>query len=246
MFQIVNQQGVDLSVTPPLPVSLSVQSATTLTTVSVNGTLLQDDAVPFNNLSGTINWNDGTQPVVFSGSGTVVINSSHELTAGQYIINLTANNYEVPPEVLTVNYAVEIAVIGLPVTVPIVFGPILPKDSGFPNAQQWNFNTSTDTDIIASSIKMLLTTNIGERVMLPNYGTNLRAILFEFQSPGIVAMCQQEIIRATTQWEPRALLTLLTVEQTGENEITVTALFTSKLNQQQFSVQVPFTLPVSL
>jgi len=245
MLQIINQEGVDLSDMPPLPVSLTVPSPTSLALVSLDGTIMQHDAVPFNNLSGTINWNDGTQPVIFSGSGTVVIDSERSLSAGQYIINLTANNYEVPPETLTVNYAVKITVLALPVTVPIVYGPILPKDSGFPNAAQWDFNTGSDIDIIASSIKMLLTTNKGERLMLPDYGTSLRTILFEFQSPGIVAMCQQEIITAVNQWEPRALLNLLTVEQTGATEVTVTALFTSKLSQQQFSVQVPFTVPIA-
>jgi phage baseplate assembly protein W len=77
--------------------------------------------------------------------------------------------------------------------------------------------------------------------MQPEYGTNLKLILFELETTGIESMVQQEIIDATTRWEPRVTLQFLTVEKTGDRSITVNATFISKLNQQDFMIPMVFT-----
>jgi len=86
----------------------------------------------------------------------------------------------------------------------------------------------------------LLTTTKGERVMQPEYGTNLRLILFELQTTGIEGLVQQEIVDALTRWEPRVGLQFLVVEKTGEREVTVNATFVSKLNQRDFMIPMVF------
>ena len=248
MLQLLNAQGDDLVALPPPTARITVPSLTTAANVRIDCLLVQADAVPYNRLTGTLDWNDGSRPIVYTGTtyngtGTIALDVRRSLHAGTYIVHFEASNYEVPvSESLSANFPVQVVVASGAVSVPIVYGPILPKDQGYPNSEQWNFNRGSDLEIIVSSLKMLLMTNKGERIMLPEYGTNLRLLLFEFQSPGIVSMCQQEIIDATTKWEPRAALNFLTVDKTGDREVTVNALFTSKLNQQQFPLSLPFTV----
>ena len=244
MLRLLSTLGADLTATTPAPVTATVSSLTQAANVRVDCVVVQQDAVPYNNLSGTLNWNDGSPPAVYTGAGTLVVDSTRALAVGSYVVNLSASNCEVPvAQQLSVNFPVSVAVVTRMVpTVPLIYGPILPKDSGYPNSQQWSFDTGTDLEVIVSSLKGLLTTHKGERVMLPEYGTNLRGILFEFQSPGIVVMCQQEIVDALTKWEPRVTLDALTVTETAPREVTVSAVFTSRLNQQQFPLAVTFNV----
>ncbi len=66
-------------------------------------------------------------------------------------------------------------------------------------------------DQIKSDMLTLLLTNPGERVMLPNFGTPLRRILFE-QNDGVAASrVRQMIINSLKQWEPRIAITQVEV-----------------------------------
>jgi phage baseplate assembly protein W len=69
----------------------------------------------------------------------------------------------------------------------------------------------------------------------------LKLILFEPETTGIESMVQQEIIDAITKWEPRVILQFLSVDKTGDREVTVNATFVSKLNQRDFMVPMVFT-----
>ena len=196
-------------------------------------------------VTGTVAWGDGSRPVVYNGTtaGTLTIDTFRSLQPGDYVVTVEAHDYTTPVwNTVNVNFSFEVRSQNpTPIKTPIIFGPILPKDSGYPNPDQWNFNRGEDIEILASSVKMLLTTTKGERVMQPDYGTNLSMILFEFQGNGIESMVQQEIVEATTQWEPRVTLQFLDVQRSGEREVTVNATFMSKLNQQNFHVPMVFS-----
>lgn len=56
---------------------------------------------------------------------------------------------------------------------------------------------------VKSDLLILLLTNPGERVMLPNFGTDLRSLFFEPNDAIIAATARQLIINSIKLWEPR-------------------------------------------
>ena len=242
--KITDFDGVDLTENPPAVVPVAAVPvlggpATVQCLAICYGTL------PYCYVTGTLSWDDGSLPIVYNGStsGTLTIDTYRNLQPGDYVVTVEAHDYNTPVwNTVNVNFAFEVRSLDrTPVKTPIIFGPILPKDAGFPNPDQWDWNRGEDIEILASSVKMLLTTSKGERMMQPDYGTNLSLILFEFQGNGIESMVQQEIVDAITRWEPRVNLQFLTVQRTGEREVTVDATFVSKLNQQDFTVPMTFS-----
>ena len=79
---------------------------------------------------------------------------------------------------------------------PIVSGP-----KGF-------FGIQKGIAQIKSDLLILLLTYPGERVMLPDFGTPLKDLIFEPGDSGLVSRARQMIINSITQWEPR-----ITVDQ---------------------------------
>ncbi len=66
-------------------------------------------------------------------------------------------------------------------------------------------------DQIKSDMLTLLLTNPGERVMLPNFGTPLRQILFDQNDGATARKARQMIINSLRQWEPRVAITQVEV-----------------------------------
>lgn len=195
-------------------------------------------------VGATLDWNDGTPPVTFTPGKPVTVNVTRNLSIGTYFITLTAFNYLQPtPQRSSVYFSVEVQPQHL-LAVPqdYLFGPILPLDDGFPNAQQWNFNTGTNLDVLKSSVKMLLITTKGERIMQPSYGTTLRRIIFEPNENSMSSVIQQEITDALSRFEPRVRLESFNVKKAdkGGRTVIVNALFMSKISQSTFSMSLPF------
>jgi len=242
MLHIYSPAGLDLTAFPPAEQNLRVTVAGEKAELAVDCWIGEDEAYTFNRLNGTVYFDDGQVPVVYVSTGTIHVQASRFVGPGLYSVRVEASDYNLPtPNQAAATFPFLVVATSGNTATPIVYGPILPKDEGYPNAEQWSFNSSTDLDILASSVKMLLTTNKGERVMLPDYGTNLRAILFEFEATGIENMVQHEIATALTAWEPRVALQFLSVTKTGDREYTVVANFVSKLNQEPFSLNLTFT-----
>ena len=68
--------------------------------------------------------------------------------------------------------------------------------------------TQEGLDQIKSDMLVLLMTNPGERVMLPDYGTPLRELFFEQNDQVVVEKAREMIISSIKKWEPR-----ITVDQ---------------------------------
>lgn len=66
-------------------------------------------------------------------------------------------------------------------------------------------------DQIKADLLQLLLTNPGERVMLPNYGTPLRALVFEPNDAGLAIRAKQMISESILTWEPRIVITNIEV-----------------------------------
>jgi hypothetical protein len=220
---------------------------------SVNGSYVQiaavvhedDIALPQRNVSATLDWNDGSAAESFpkTAGGSLTVDSTRLLRPGSYVIRLRAQNYRTPTEnVASVNFFVAVTS-PVPVQRPqnYLFGPILPRDTGFPNASQWEFHTNYDLYVIESSVKMLLLTSKGDRVMEPDYGTNIRSLIFESNVDGLESLIQEEIIEAFSRWEPRVKLSSLAIESDPNNRsVSVNLILVSRLSKQQFETSVSF------
>lgn len=243
MLTIKDSSGVDLLTNPPEEQRDSVTGGAHAAISILVNAIEDDSALASQKIDATLDWNDGSQPTVFTGNGTVAVAATKGLGAGSYIVTFTAQNYRAPsPDIVSVNIPVVITrnEQGAPPR-RLVYGPILPRDGGAPNTNTWNFDTKDDLFIIESSVKMLLITAKGERIVEPEYGTRLRRIVFEPNISGIESMVSEEITNALTTWEPRVQMAALAVNRNSDRSVTVTATFLSKLSQQAFDVNLEFT-----
>lgn len=66
--------------------------------------------------------------------------------------------------------------------------------------------TQTGLDQVKADLLILLMTNPGERVMLPEYGTGLNSLLFQQNDEEIVEKAREMIANAISIWEPRIVI----------------------------------------
>ncbi len=68
---------------------------------------------------------------------------------------------------------------------------------------------------VRQAIRIILGTNHGERVMLPDFGANLKAMLFEPINTTTLSLVQHHVERALIEWEPR--IDVLAVRVSADN-----------------------------
>ena len=66
-------------------------------------------------------------------------------------------------------------------------------------------------DQIKADLLQLLLTNPGERVMLPEFGTPLRKLIFEPNDAALEAIAKKMIADSITRWEPRIVVSNISV-----------------------------------
>jgi len=94
------------------------------------------------------------------------------------------------------------------------------------------FTRSEGAETIMSGLKQLVLTSKGERAMRPDFGTNLRAAVFEPYTQELKASLENDIIAAVLKYEPRVDLTSINVswdesgKSSGYNQIYVRIRFT--------------------
>lgn len=66
-------------------------------------------------------------------------------------------------------------------------------------------------DQIKADLLQLLLTNPGERVMLPDFGTPLRRLIFEPNDATLEMVAKKMISDAITKWEPRIVVSNINV-----------------------------------
>lgn len=67
-----------------------------------------------------------------------------------------------------------------------------------------------DEDAVNESLKNLMLTDRGERLMQPNLGSDIKATLFENNTPATLTILKQQVKDTITNFEPR--ITLIDVE----------------------------------
>ena len=95
-------------------------------------------------------------------------------------------------------------------------GKLLGRGINFPpkiNANgRWAWSSGSEN--IQQSIKLILQTELSERVMLPNFGSGLKKMLFQPNTVKTHSLIEEMIINALTHWERRIKVT--SVEVAGD------------------------------
>lgn len=94
-------------------------------------------------------------------------------------------------------------------------------------------------DAVKEAIKNLLLTDKGERLMQPNLGGNIKAMLFENLNPGTLKLIEEQVRSTIELHEPRADLIDVTVTSNiDDNAVKVTIEFYISSNQQPLTLSV--------
>ncbi len=103
---------------------------------------------------------------------------------------------------------------------------------------------SVGADNIRESIRVILLTEMNERLMLPEFGGGLQAFLYEPNTPTTHRLIQERITQALARWEPRISVEDVTVaaDHTDRQRATVALTYrliaTSVLERLGLSVQL--------
>lgn len=90
---------------------------------------------------------------------------------------------------------------------------------------------ATGIELIKNNLRQLLLTNRGERVMLPDFGTNIRQYLMEPLDQALLSQIKREILESVTKYATNVKLTKLlilpsdSVSNSGGNHIYIKAYF---------------------
>ncbi|MBT4994851.1 MAG: hypothetical protein HOM88_00090 [Hellea sp.] len=96
-----------------------------------------------------------------------------------------------------------------------------------------------DDEAVKESIRNLILTDRGERLMQPNLGGNIRAMLFENLTPATVRLMEEQVRSTVELYEPRAELIDVTVSANlDSNEVAITIEFYVTNDEQPVSLSV--------
>ena len=98
--------------------------------------------------------------------------------------------------------------------------------SFFANPMNGDVGKKTGADAVKSAIVAVLKTNHNERMFQPEFGSNIRALLFEQMNPITEQRMKTEVENAIRNHEPRAEVLGITVTgQEEQNRYLVSILF---------------------
>ena len=96
-----------------------------------------------------------------------------------------------------------------------------------------------DEDAVKESIKNLILTDRGERLMQPNLGGNITAMLFENLTPSVMKLIEDNVRDTIALYEPRAELQNVAVSSNiDDNTVKVRITFYIKNVEQPIDLDV--------
>jgi phage baseplate assembly protein W len=101
--------------------------------------------------------------------------------------------------------------------------------------------TSGEVDI-DRSLKILLTTHLGERVMLPEYGCNMEDLLYEPIDTGLQTLLFDRVETAILYFEPRIEVEELEIDasQSQKGMIIIKIVYRVRATNSRFNFVFPF------
>jgi phage baseplate assembly protein W len=89
-----------------------------------------------------------------------------------------------------------------------------------------DITTLKDEDAVKESMRNLVLTDQGERLMQPNLGAGLKQLLFENMTPAVLEMIRERVKSTLELYEPRASIIDLTVSgDLDSNEVYINVVF---------------------
>ena len=110
--------------------------------------------------------------------------------------------------------------------------------SMFANPMNGDIGKKTGASAVKSAILSILKTNFNERLFAPEFGSNIRGLLFEQMNPITEQRMKKEVESAVARHEPRAEVLGITVKaQEEQNRYEVSILFnvTSEAEPQKLT-----------
>jgi phage baseplate assembly protein W len=102
-----------------------------------------------------------------------------------------------------------------------------------------DLTVNKDEDAVKEALQNLILTDRGERLMQPNLGGNIRAMLFENITPAVLTLIEDQVRTTIDLYEPRAELIDVTASSNiDDNIVRINIVFYVKNNQQPISVDV--------
>ena len=110
------------------------------------------------------------------------------------------------------------------------------------NTPQGLLPTIYDVNVIKADLLQLILTNPGERVMMPEYGTALRVLLFDQNDPLIYDKIKAAINSAIAVWEPRIVVQDVSVTDANGNNNQELSM-ASNMDSNSVYVAIRFLVP---
>ena len=105
------------------------------------------------------------------------------------------------------------------------------------------FSWAVGHQSVRESIRIILTTEPGERLMLPSFGAGLRSFLFEPNVPATHRLIEERVQFALRRWEPRIALDAVVVGQhpadPGRAVVTITYALVATQARDGIELSVP-------
>lgn len=124
--------------------------------------------------------------------------------------------------------------------------PFLGTGWGFPPTFSREINgveMISDVTDIQSSLQILLTTSLGERIMRPTYGCNLKDYLFEPLDTSLTTFIKDLIKTAILYFEPRILLEKVSLESIPlEGRVDIQLDYRVRNTNSRYNFVFPFYL----
>ncbi len=100
----------------------------------------------------------------------------------------------------------------------------------------------SEEEDIKSSLEILLSTRLGERVMLPNYGCNLEELLFEKLDRTLITYAKELIETAILYHEPRIDVIKIDISETNplEGQLIIKIDYRIRATNSRTNVVFPF------
>lgn len=101
--------------------------------------------------------------------------------------------------------------------------------------------SSAEQDV-EEAIRLILRTNLGERVMLPEFGTAAGEFLFSDSRAERIAALEESVREALEQWEPRIMDVDVSASREGGSNgvLEINISYTLRVTNNQFNMVYPF------
>jgi phage baseplate assembly protein W len=102
----------------------------------------------------------------------------------------------------------------------------------------------SDADDIRESIRIILETDPGERVMRPDFGAGLRRMVFEPINTSTMALAQHRVQEALVAWEPRIDVqdVVVTAEDAASGVLRIRIDYVIRATNTFYNLVYPFYL----